>query len=75
MCQVTHVDDAFDFLGFHTRPVTRREGRQVVLIFPSKASLEAVKRKLKQATGPNTTSLWLVDVLRTVNTILRGWAN
>jgi RNA-directed DNA polymerase len=71
---VTHIDDGFDFLGFHTRRVIRNDGRQVVLTYPSKASLEAVKHKIKQATGPNTTSLRLVDVLRTVNPILRGWA-
>jgi len=31
-------------------------------------------RKIKQATGRGTTSLRLVDVLRKINPILRGWA-
>ena len=70
---VDNIDTGFDFLGFHTRRVTRNDGREVVLTYPSKASLEAVKHKIKQATGPNTASLRLVDVLWTVNPILRGW--
>jgi len=71
---VTHVDAGFDFLGTHIRRVTRDDRRVVMLTFPSKASLTAVKHKIKQATGPGTTSLRLADVLRTVNPILRGWA-
>lgn len=46
----------------------------MVLTWPSKNSLAAVKRKIKQATGRNTTSRSLADVLRIVNPILRGWA-
>jgi RNA-directed DNA polymerase len=70
---VTHIDDGFDFLGFHIRRKTRGDGRQVVLTWPSKSSLAAVKRKIRQATGRNTTSRSLADVLRIVNPILRGW--
>lgn len=71
---VTHIDDGFDFLSHHIQRKTRADGRPVVLTYPSKQALAAVKHKIKQATGANTTSLRLCDVLRQVNPILRGWA-
>lgn len=71
---ITHIDDGFDFLGFHIQRKRRGDGRLVVLTWPSKVSLEAVKRKIKQATGRNTLQLGLADVLWHVNPILRGWA-
>ena len=71
---VTHIDDGYDFLGFHIQRKQRDDGRHVVLTWPSKNSLAAVKRKIKQATVRNTTSRSLADVLRIVNPILRGWA-
>jgi RNA-directed DNA polymerase len=72
---VTHIDDGFDFLGFHIqRKPSADRSRRVVLTYPSKTSLGAVKHKLKQITGRNTTSLPLKQVLLKVNSILRGWA-
>lgn len=72
---VTHIDDGFDFLGFCIQRKSWDDGRLVVLTYPSKASLAAVTRKIKQATGRGTTSLRLADVLRVVNPVLRGWAS
>jgi RNA-directed DNA polymerase len=71
---LTHLDAGFDFLGFHIQRKRRSDGRQVVLTYPSKQALAAVMRKIKQATGRGMTSLRLVDVLRKINPILRGWA-
>jgi RNA-directed DNA polymerase len=72
---VTHIDDGFDFLGFRIQRKPSADGtRRVVLTYPSKSSLAAVKHKLKQITGRNTTSLSLKQVLLKVNAILRGWA-
>jgi RNA-directed DNA polymerase len=71
---VTHIDDGFDFLGFHIQRKPRGDGRLVVLTYPSKQALAAVMAKIKRATGRGTTSLRLVEVLRMVNPILRGWA-
>lgn len=71
---VTHIDDGFVFLGFHIQRKRRGDGRQVVLTIPAKTALAGVMRKIKQATSANKTSLRLVDVLRKVNPILRGWA-
>jgi len=71
---LTHLDDGLDFLGFRIQRIRRGDGRRVVLTYPSKQALAAVKHKIKQATRAGTTSLRLVDVLRMVNPILRGWA-
>jgi RNA-directed DNA polymerase len=71
---VTHIDDGFDFLGFHIQRKPRGDGRFVVLTYPSKQALAAVMGKIRQATGRGTTSLRLAEVLRMVNPILRGWA-
>jgi RNA-directed DNA polymerase len=71
---VTHVDDGFDFLGFHIQRKPRGDGRRVVLTIPSKQALAAVMGKIKQATSRSTTSMSLGQVLRVVNPVLRGWA-
>jgi RNA-directed DNA polymerase len=71
---ITHIDKGFDFLGFHIQRKRSDDGRLVVLTYPSKAALAAVMHKIKQATSRRMTSLRLVDVLRKVNPILRGWA-
>jgi RNA-directed DNA polymerase len=71
---ITHIDDGFDFLGFRIQRKTRGDGHVVILTYPSKAALAAVKHKIKRLTGRGTTSLRLEDMLRQVNPILRGWA-
>lgn len=71
---VTHIDDGFDFLGMRIQRKRRGDGRVVVLTYPSKVALDAVKHKIKQATSRRTTSHQLVSVLSTVNPVLRGWA-
>jgi len=38
---VTHIDDGYDFLGFHIQRKQRGDGRHVVLTWPSKNSLAA----------------------------------
>ena len=70
----THIDDGFVFLGFRIQRRTRGDGRRVVLTIPSKQALAGVKHAIKQATGPATVSLRLGQVLRKINSILRGWA-
>lgn len=71
---VTHIDDGFDFLGFHIQRKRGSDGRQRVLTIPSKQALAAVMSKIKQATSRGTTSMRLGEVLRRINPILRGWA-
>jgi RNA-directed DNA polymerase len=72
---ITHIDDGFDFLGFHIQRKRRGDGRVVTLTYPSKVALAAVKSKIKKATSRATSSHELVSVLQKINPILRGWAN
>lgn len=71
---ITRIDGGFVFLGFHIQSKTRSGGRRVVLTIPSKQNLAAVMHKIKKLTGRGTTSLSLAQVLRMVNSVLRGWA-
>ena len=71
---ISHIDKGFDFLGFRIQRKHRADGKTVILTYPSKKALTAVKTKIKKATGRGTTSLRLEDVLRQINPILRGWA-
>jgi len=71
---ITHIDGGFVFLGFRIQRWRRGDGRRVVLTIPSKDALARVMHKIKEATGAGTVSLRLVDVLRKINPVLRGWA-
>ena len=71
---VTHVDEGFDFLGHRIRRVLWN-GRKVVWTYPSKRSLETIKRKVKNLTGRSTTNWTLENLLRQLNPVLRGWSN
>ncbi|MFI6086046.1 group II intron reverse transcriptase/maturase [Streptomyces sp. NPDC051217] len=71
---ITHIDDAFVFLGFHIQRRLWGGGRRVVLTIPSKQALASVMHKIKKLTGRGMTSLSLEEVLRAVNPVLRGWA-
>lgn len=71
---VTHVDEGFNFLGHHVKRVPWG-GTRVGWTYPSKKSLEAVKRKVKEITTRTTTNLSLKQLLMRLNPVLRGWAN
>ena len=71
---ITHVDDGFDFLGHRIRRVPWR-GKKVAWTYPSKKSLETIKRKVRSLTNRSTTNLSLKELLLRLNPVLRGWAN
>ena len=72
---VTHIDQGFDFLGFHIQR-KRQQGseRRTVYTYPAKAALAAVKAKVRVLTQGNTDQT-LANLLDRVNPVLRGWAN
>ena len=72
---VTHIDEGFDFLGFHIQR-RRQEGsmRRTVYTYPSKTALQAVKAKVRALTQGNTNQT-LANLLSRVNPVLRGWTN
>ena len=70
---ITHVNDGFDFLGFHIQ--RRRFGdRWAVHLRPATKAKERVKRKLKDLTSSNWTWMDEHTRLTTLNAIVRGWA-
>lgn len=72
---ITHVDVGFDFLGFRIQRRPREGKTPCAYTFMSKANLNAVKQKVKALTRRNRLNLSLVEVLMTINPILRGVAN
>jgi RNA-directed DNA polymerase len=70
---VTHIDEGFVFLG--QRVIRKPKGhKRFVYTFVCDEALASIKRRIKALTGRSTTSLELADLLRTLNSILRGWA-
>ena len=70
---LTHINDGFDFLGFHIQRA-RPEGRWVVHLRPAEKSKERVKKKLKDLTSSNWTWMDEYSRLTTLNAIVKGWA-
>ncbi|HZA79803.1 MAG TPA: group II intron maturase-specific domain-containing protein [Acidimicrobiales bacterium] len=72
---VTHIDNGFDFVGFHIQR-KRQEGttRRTLYTYPSKTALASVKAKVRELSQGNTNQS-LADLLQRVNPVLRGWAN
>jgi RNA-directed DNA polymerase len=72
---ITHIDEGFDFLGFHIQR-KRKEGtqRRTLYTYPSKTALAAIKAKVRVLTQGNTNQT-LANLLARLNPVLRGWAN
>jgi RNA-directed DNA polymerase len=65
--RIVHIDEGFDFLGFNFR---KYQGK--LLIKPSKASIAAVKGKVRGILKAGT-SLPQATLIRRLNPIIRGW--
>ena len=70
---ITHINEGFDFLGFHIQR-GKPEGRWVVHLRPSDKAKERVKRKIKDLTTRSWTWMDEYTRLTTLNAIVRGWA-
>lgn len=70
---LTHVNEGFDFLGFH---IQRKmlEGRWVVHLQPTEKGKERVKRKIKDLTTRGWTWMDEYSRLTTLNAIVKGWS-
>lgn len=67
--KTTHIDTGFDFLGF-----TIRKYKGKLLIKPSKQSIKAISRKLKNIICSNK-QITQENLIHLLNPIIRGWAN
>ena len=70
---ITHVNDGFDFLGFHIQR-KQANGNWAVHLRPTAKAKERVKRKLKDLTSRKWTWMDEYNRLTTLNAIVWGWA-
>jgi RNA-directed DNA polymerase len=74
--RVCHIDEGFDFLGWHIRRRRKKGGigKKAVYTYPSKKALASVKGKVRSLTA-RAKHRTLRDLLHSVNRVLRGWCN
>jgi RNA-directed DNA polymerase len=70
---ITHVNNGFDFLGFHIRRYTSQNDRPKLLVTPADKVVTRLKAKIKEMTDRK----WFRDSpllkLSALNAVLRGW--
>jgi RNA-directed DNA polymerase len=71
--RLTHIREGFDFLGQNVRKYGL-EGKEKLLIKPSKQAVKSVLSKAKAIFNKKGSSK-TVSVVRELNPLLRGWAN
>jgi len=73
--RVCHIDEGFDFLGWHIQRRRKRgTGKMVVYTYPSKKALASIVGKVRRITGDQKYRS-LPDLLRHLNEVVRGWCN
>jgi RNA-directed DNA polymerase len=71
--RVCHLDEGFDFLGFHIQRRRKRgTSKYHVYTYPSKKALNAIIDKVRTLTRRERHRT-LADLLRRLNPVLRGW--
>lgn len=73
--RVVHIDEGFDFLGFHVRR-RRKRGTQKRCVYtvPSTKAVQAVKDRVRNKTRRSTLHMSLAELITSLNRTLRGWA-
>ena len=72
--QVVHIDEGFDFLGFHIQRHTQKGStRRLIYTYPSKKAFTAIKRKVKTVTK-RITHQPADDLFTQLGRMARGWA-
>lgn len=72
--QVVHIDEGFDFLGFRIQRHTQRGSKRAyVYSYPSRTSLQTMRRKLKTVTK-RITHQSADQLFGQLNRMVRGWA-
>ena len=70
---IVHIDEGFDFLGFRIQRSARAgSNKTFVYTWPSKKALASIMAKVKAITRQGTNKP-LTDLLRQLNSALRGW--
>jgi RNA-directed DNA polymerase len=74
--RVVHIDEGFDFLGFHIRR-QRKRGTKKYYVYtkPSKKAIASIKEKVKARTRRSSLYRDAGALVASINRTLRGWAN
>jgi RNA-directed DNA polymerase len=70
---VTHVNDGFDFLGFHIQRFVSGHDRPKLLVTPSATAQERLKAKIKEMTARSRFRDKPLLKFTALNAVLRGW--
>jgi RNA-directed DNA polymerase len=74
--RVVHIDEGFDFLGFHIRRMRKRgTSKHYVYTTPSRKAIQAIKDRVSELTYRSTRHQDLAEVIISLNQALAGWAN
>lgn len=74
--RVVHIDDGFDFLGFHICRMRKRgTSKSYVYTVPSSKSVASIRDKVRAWTDRSTLHMSLAELLGSLGRTLRGWAN
>jgi RNA-directed DNA polymerase len=72
--RVVHIDEGFDFLGFHIRRMRKRgTNKHYVYTTPSRASVQKARNRVRERTYRSTLNGDLDELITSVNRFLRGW--
>lgn len=73
--RITHVNQGFDFLGFHVQRYVKSNDRPKMLVTPAQENIKKLKLKVKEMTRRK----WFQDSpllkISALNAVLRGWIN
>ena len=73
--QVVSLDEGFDFLGFHIQRHTQKGSqRSYVYSYPSKKSMQSIRRRIKAMTTRSNTYQSPGVLFHRLNRLTRGWA-
>ena len=73
--QITHVNEGFDFLGFHVQREVSAHDRPKVLVTPAQENQKKLKLKIKEMTKRKQFQDSPLLKISALNAVLRGWIN
>lgn len=73
---VRHVNDGFDFLGFHIKRVySQQSAKHIMLVNPSSDNIQRFKERIQDMTSRSRTGDDPVNKIRAINQVVSVWAD
>ncbi|MEL7039630.1 MAG: group II intron reverse transcriptase/maturase [Cyanobacteria bacterium J06592_8] len=73
--RITHVNQGFDFLGFHIRRYVNAHDRPKMLVTPAQENIKKLRLKVKEMTRRKRFQDSPLLKISALNAVLRGWIN